>query len=75
MTMCLAQTIPHWPLATGQAAVPLVVVVVMVVLVVVLVSETPVLYTMPSRGPTGNHGFPWILQDLGAPKTMKTKVF
>ena len=30
-----------------------------------IISETPVLYTMPSRGSAGNHGFPWILKIWG----------
>ena len=37
-------------------------------------SETPVLYTMQSRAPTGNHGFPFLSEDLGA-HTKKLLVF
>ena len=38
-------------------------------------SETPVLYTMPSRGPTWNDGLSLMLQDLGVPKPFKTDGF
>ena len=38
-------------------------------------SETSLLYTMPSRAPTGNGGFPLFLFDLGIPKPLKTKGF
>ena len=41
----------------------------------VSLSETPVLYIMPSRGLVWNHGFTWILQDLGGPTTIKTGCF
>jgi hypothetical protein len=34
-----------------------------------------VLYTMPSRGPTGNQRFSLILQDLGLLKSFKTEGF
>jgi hypothetical protein len=40
-----------------------------------LLLETPFLYTMPSWRPTGNHGFPWISQDLGSQTSLKLMVF